>query len=161
MLEKVVVKTSEIKIFTCLIKCLIAGCLWTSLRSISIHKYHWLYPDFKIASLLLSFLDWFGLRVMYSILSLLCCICVGSFVYCPRTCLVLLRIACLSLLSWRQGMKCLRAFSLLWFFFFFAWWKKTQAFHSSKRYRLKTIFVIHWNEFTRFISATYVQIVKF
>lgn len=31
MLEKVVVKTEETKIFTGLIKCLIAGCLWTCL----------------------------------------------------------------------------------------------------------------------------------
>lgn len=27
----VVVKTEETKIFTCLIKCLIAGCLWTKI----------------------------------------------------------------------------------------------------------------------------------
>lgn len=29
MMEMVVVKIEETKIFTCLIKCLIAGCLWT------------------------------------------------------------------------------------------------------------------------------------
>lgn len=31
MMETVVVKTEETKIFTCLIKCLIAGYLWTKI----------------------------------------------------------------------------------------------------------------------------------
>lgn len=55
-------------------------------------------------------------------------------------------------------MKCFRVFSI--FFFLNARKHKLSILPLKRRYRLKTIFLIHLNEFTRFVSARYVQIVK-
>lgn len=86
MLELVVVKTEETKIFTCLIKCLIAGCLWTKIFVYFHLKAHRLYTEFQIASLLLCFgflVFFFSLGWCTAYCHSSVAFCISSFVYCP------------------------------------------------------------------------------
>lgn len=112
----VVVKTEETKIFTCLKKCLIAGCLWTKIF-IYFHlkvsqSIYWVSNCF-LTAWFWFFLFFFSLGwcTAYCHSSVVFALAVLYTVYRGMKCLISLSIFYLNLLSWRQGMK--------WSFFFF------------------------------------------